>query len=188
MSVFETLNKIDVSSRTEKKGDLTYLSWSWAWGELCKAYPDATFTIYHNKDGLNYFTDGKTAWVEVGVTVEGKEVIEHLYVMDYRNNPVTMEKLTSKDVNTALKRCLTKAIALHGLGLFVYQGEDTPTMDAKEIAKNKTEVLKLAKQKGKQHIYKTDGVVNTGGVKPYHQLSVDEWELILTTLRELPDA
>ena len=70
-SVFETLNKINVNDKTEKKNGLTYLSWAWAWGEVKKAYPEAFYTIYENEKGWNYFTDEKTCWVKTGVTIEG---------------------------------------------------------------------------------------------------------------------
>ena len=82
---FVTLNNINVNDKTEKKNGLTYLSWAWAWGEVKKLFPDATYTIYENADGLFYHTDGKTCWVKTGVTVSGVEHIEYLPVMDFRN-------------------------------------------------------------------------------------------------------
>ena len=126
MSVFETLNKINVNDKTEKKNGLTYLSWAWAWGEAKKQYPEASYTIYENNDGWNYFTDGKTCWVKTGVTIEGLEHIEYLPVMDYRNKSITVDNVTSFDVNKAIQRSLTKALARHGLGLYIYAGEDLP--------------------------------------------------------------
>lgn len=123
---FVTLNNINVNGKTEKKNGLTYLSWAWAWGEVKKLHPDATYTIYENKDGWNYHTDGRTCWVKTGVTVEGIEHIEYLPVMDLRNNSIPAEKVTSFDVNKAIQRSLTKAVARHGLGLYVYAGEDLP--------------------------------------------------------------
>lgn len=130
MSAFEKLNSINVNGHTEKKNGLTYLSWAWAWGELLKAYPDSTYTIYENKDGWNYHTDGRTAWVKTGVTVEGKEYIEMLPVMDFKNRSIPLEQITSFDVNKAIQRSLTKAVARHGLGLYIYAGEDLPETDA----------------------------------------------------------
>ena len=82
---FAKLNNLNVSGHTEKKNNLTYLSWAWAWGELKKLYPDATYTVYENAQGWNYHTDGKTAWVKTGVTVQGLEHIEYLPVMDFKN-------------------------------------------------------------------------------------------------------
>lgn len=123
---FVTLNNINVNDKTEKKNGLTYLSWAWAWGEIKKLYPDSTYTIYENADGLFYHTDGKTCWVKTGVTVNGIEHIEYLPVMDFRNASIPVEKVTSFDVNKAIQRSLTKAVARHGLGLYVYAGEDLP--------------------------------------------------------------
>ena len=125
-SVFETLSAVNCNEHTEKKNGLTYLSWAWAWAEVKKRYPDASYTIYENKDGLLYHTDGKTAWVKTGVTIEGLELIEYLPVMDYKNASIPVERLTSFDVNKAVQRSLTKACARHGLGLYIYAGEDLP--------------------------------------------------------------
>lgn len=125
-SVFETLNAVNCNEHTEKKNGLTYLSWAWAWAEVKKAYPNATYTIYESTNGWNYFTDGKTCWVKTGVTIEGLEHIEYLPVMDFRNNSIPADKVTSFDVNKAIQRSLTKACARHGLGLYIYAGEDLP--------------------------------------------------------------
>ena len=125
-SVYEVLSKINVNDKAEKKNGLTYLSWAWAWGVLKENFPNATYTIYENKDGWNYFTDGRTAWVKTGVTVEGVEHIEELPVMDFRNKSIPLEQLTSFDVNKSIQRSLTKAISRHGLGLYIYAGEDLP--------------------------------------------------------------
>lgn len=126
MTVFETLNGVNVNGHTEKKNGLTYLSWAWAWGELLKRYPDSTYTVYENRDGWNYHTDGKTCWVKTGVTVDGKEYIEMLPVMDFKNRSIPADAVTSFDVNKAIQRSLTKAVARHGLGLYIYAGEDLP--------------------------------------------------------------
>ena len=143
MSVFETLNAVNVNGHTEKKNGLTYLSWAWAWGELLKRYPKSTYTIYENKDGLNYHTDGRTCWVKTGVTVEGKEYIEYLPVMDFKNRSINADMVTSFDVNKAIQRSLTKAVARHGLGLYIYAGEDLPEGEAEEAAqKADAEALK----------------------------------------------
>lgn len=123
---FTALNNINVNDKTEKKNGLTYLSWAWAWGEVKKLHPDATYTIYENADGWNYHTDGRTCWVKTGVTVNGVEHIEYLPVMDFRNASISAEKVTSFDVNKAIQRSLTKAVARHGLGLYIYAGEDLP--------------------------------------------------------------
>lgn len=129
---FLTLNNINVNEHTEKKNNLTYLSWAWAWAEVKKAFPDAAYTIYENADGWFYHTDGRTAWVKTGVTINGIEHIEYLPVMDFKNKSIPLENLTSFDVNKAIQRSLTKACARHGLGLYIYAGEDLPEGEAKE--------------------------------------------------------
>jgi len=131
-SVFETLNKIDVGKHIEKKNGLSYLSWAWAWQVLKENYPDAQYKVYEDTSGCNYFTDGRTGWVKTGVIVEGLEHIEYLPIMDYNNKSIPLEKITSFDVNKAIQRSLTKAVARHGLGLYVYAGEDLPEEDKNE--------------------------------------------------------
>lgn len=123
---FIELNSINVSDKTEKKNGLTYLSWAWAWGEVKKQFPNATYTVYENEQGWNYFTDGRTGWVKTGATVNDIEHIEYLPIMDYRNKSIPLEQITSFDVNKTIQRSLTKALARHGLGLYIYAGEDLP--------------------------------------------------------------
>ena len=128
-SVFQVLNAINCNEHTEEKNGLTYLSWAWAWSKVKEAYPNAFYTIYESEGGRPYFTDGRTCWVKTGVTIEGLEHIEYLPVMDFRNQSITAEKITSTDMNKAIQRSLTKACARHGLGLYIYAGEDLPESD-----------------------------------------------------------
>lgn len=133
-SIFETLNAVNVNDNTEQKNGLTYLSWAWAWAEVKKVVPDARYTIYERETEygpVNYFTDGKTCWVKTGVTLDGLEHIEELPVMDFKNRSILLDNVTSMDVNKAIQRSLTKACARHGLGLYIYAGEDLPE-DEKE--------------------------------------------------------
>ncbi len=125
-SVFATLNAVNCNQHTEKKGNLTYLSWAWAWQMVKSHFPDATYTIYETPEGWNFFTDGRTCWVKTGVTIQGLEHIEYLPVMDARNQSIPIEGIRSTDVNRAIQRSLTKACARHGLGLYIYAGEDLP--------------------------------------------------------------
>ena len=128
-SAFEILNAINVNDHTEKKNGLTYLSWAWAWGELKKRFPDANYIIYERDTQFGpvpYFTDGKTCWVKTGVFVNGLEHVEMLPIMDYKNRSIPLDHITSTDVNKAIQRSLTKAVARHGLGLYIYAGEDLP--------------------------------------------------------------
>ena len=138
LSVFAQLSTIDCKGHIESKPTtggktLSYLSWAWAWQILKEKFPTATYTIYENKDGLNYHTDGNTCWVKTGVTVEGIEHIEYLPVMDFRNASIPLSKVTSYDVNKSIQRSLTKAVARHGLGLYIYAGEDIPDPHDEEL-------------------------------------------------------
>lgn len=147
-SVFSVLNNINVQDHVEVKDTgrvkLSYLSWAWAWAEVKKHYPGATYRIYENADGWNYHTDGRTCWVKTGVEIEGIEHIEYLPVMDNRNNSIPAEKVTSFDVNKAIQRSLTKAAARHGLGLYIYAGEDLP--ESEKIEKERRAEAEKADQ------------------------------------------
>lgn len=133
-SVFETLSAVNVSDKIEKKGNLSYLSWSYAWGEVKKRYPSAQYKVYERDTQqygpINYFTDGMTCYVKVSVTIEGLEHVEMLPVMDYKNQAVPLAKFNSCLVNKSIQRAVTKACARHGLGLYVYAGEDLPECES----------------------------------------------------------
>lgn len=135
-SVFEKLNNIDVSSKIKTKNNLRYLPWCSAWAEVKKIDPDASFRIIHQimDEGGNtrfWHDDGKTGWVEVGVTVNENEIVEVLAIMDFKNKSMPADQITSVDANKSLKRCLVKAIAMHGLGLYIYEGEEVPEESSK---------------------------------------------------------
>ena len=149
-SVFGVLNAINCNGHTEKKNGLTYLAWAWAWQMVKENYPTATYTIYENADGMNYHTDGRTCWVKTGVTIEGLEHIEYLPVMDYRNASIPKDKVTSMDVNKAIQRSLTKACARHGLGLYIYAGEDLPSGEAEKMSADDEADFELACQRMKE--------------------------------------
>lgn len=146
-SVFETLSAINVNDKKKAKNKLDYLSWAWAWAEVKKVYPEAEAKVYENSEGWNYHTDGRTAWVKVGVTIEGLEHIEYLPVMNFKNESIPLGNVTSMNVNKAIQRGLVKAIARHGLGLYIYAGEDLPdlTEEQKELEAQKEE-LRLQKR------------------------------------------
>lgn len=149
---FNVLNAINVNGKTEKKNGLTYLSWAWAWAEVKKAFPDATYTVYERDTDygpVNYFTDGRTCWVKTGVTINGIEHIEELPVMDFKNKSIPLDNVNSMDVNKAIQRSLTKACARHGLGLYIYAGEDLPEdeTDAKPVRKEKPAETVIPTQK-----------------------------------------
>lgn len=171
-SIFSVLNNVNVNNHTEQKNGLTYVSWAWAWAEVKKAFPNAIYTIYERETEwgpVNYFTDGRTCWVKTGVTIEGLEHIEELPVMDFKNKAIPYETVTSTDVNKTIQRSLTKACARHGLGLYIYAGEDLPEEEAKEQKKTtEEETIKELKD-----LYKKAGgkdfdkwVEQCGGITP----------------------
>ena len=125
------LLKINVNDHTERKGNLTYLSWAWAWAEVLKIDPLAVWTAYET-DGLPvvYLKDD-TAMVRVGVTINGNHKSCVLPVMDNRNRAI--QNPDAFAINTAIMRCLAKAIAMHGLGLYIYAGEDLPESEKPEL-------------------------------------------------------
>lgn len=150
-SVFDILNAVDVSTKIKTKNGLSYLSWASAWAEVKKKYTDATYKIYPQvmDEGGNtryWHDDGRTGWVEVGVTVNGQEIVETLAIMDFKNKSIPADQITSVDANKSLKRCLVKACALHGLGLYIYEGEDLPEETSKTI-ELKEKIKELAAKK-----------------------------------------
>lgn len=122
---FESLAKVNVKDKVEKKGNFDYLSWANAWALVKLRHPHAQRKVYEDQSsGLNFFTDGRTAYVKVGITINEIEHIDYLPIMDFRNNSILIDKITSMDVNTAIQRSTAKAIAMHGLGLSLWVGED----------------------------------------------------------------
>lgn len=211
--IFNTLFQVDVSKHIEKKNGLDYLSWAWAWAEVKKLYPRSFYTIYETQEGRNYFDDGRTCWVKTGVTVVDDdyslEHIEELPVMDFKNASIPKEKVTSFDVNKAIQRSLTKACARHGLGLFVYAGEDLPEEiknqkeeEAKqaEVAKKKAsqeladlrqQVIEAATQKIKEEaipqeaVYQVIKDLNNGNKNPNSIKSVSVMKKVLAAIQEM---
>ena len=128
-AVWKTLSSIDVSDKTEKKGNLTYLSWAWAWGKLMENFPQATYTFTEweypdgtYKDVLVY--DDGTCSVECEVKIEELSRKMWLPVMDYRNNAIPNP--SARQISDTKMRCLVKCLAMFGLGHYIYAGEDLP--------------------------------------------------------------
>jgi Protein of unknown function (DUF1071) len=143
ISIEHILLKLNVNDHTEKKRDLTYLSWAWAWQEALKIDASATFApkMYPSPSGAGlvpYIAINDTAMVEVEVTLGGRTRSCMLPVMDHRNQAIS--EPNAFQVNTAIMRCMTKCLALFGLGLYIYAGEDLPedTEDAKPTTKEVT--------------------------------------------------
>lgn len=158
---FKQLYDIDVRAKTKSKNGLQYLSWAACWSEVKKMFPDATFKIYEQfikitetVEGKSiereierpWFDDGNTGWVKTGVTINGIEHIEELPIMDFKNKSIVASNITSSDANKAIQRSLTKACARHGLGLYIYEGEDLPE-ETKEVSSLQSEIMDIIKKK-----------------------------------------
>lgn len=166
-SIFNKLNSINVNDKTENKNGLTYLSWAWAWGEFKKVYPEATYTIKRNEQGLPYIYDENLGYM-VFTEVKVGDLVHEMWlpVMDNANKSMkdkpykyqtkeykygkltgnivekTVEPATMFDINKTIMRCLTKNLAMFGLGLYIYAGEDLPEdtqLDETEIIDEKFE-------------------------------------------------
>ncbi|MCK5609407.1 DUF1071 domain-containing protein [Candidatus Pacearchaeota archaeon] len=140
-NTWEKLSQINVNEHVKSKGGLSYLSWAWAWGVAKKACPDATYKVI-NFDGKPYHWDEHLGYmVQTEVTIDSETIPMHLFVMDHANKAQkhvdykykprsgtekTCVAATMFDVNTAIMRCLTKNLAMFGLGHYIYAGEDLP--------------------------------------------------------------
>lgn len=127
---FSELYAINVSEHVEKKGRFSYLSWPYAVAELRKRHPDAVWTVVKT-NGVPYIETSAGVFVEVAVTVNGVTLSQIHPVLNGQNKPIASP--TAFDINTSIQRCLVKAIALHGLGLYIYAGEDLPDVEVQNI-------------------------------------------------------
>ena len=149
MSLYEKLSKVNVNENKKQKGSFDYLSWSWAVTELLKVCPTATWEVceYQNEDGLTvpYMTTNAGTFVKVSVTCD--EIVRSQVhpVTDNRNQPI--KQPTCKDIGNSIQRCLAKAIALHGLGLYIFAGEDLPEPDALN-SEQRAELLEIVGKVG----------------------------------------
>lgn len=152
LSIFTDLNTLDLKGKTDEKMGLTYLNWAWAWSILKQRYPNVKQKIYthtlkftetnkimqegvekttviEHEEEVNYFSDGKTCYVKVGVDIDGHEEVVTLPVMNMKNLSIPVSAVTSVDVNRAQQRAFVKAAAMHGLGLYIYAGEKEPNTE-----------------------------------------------------------
>ena len=184
-SVFETLFEINVNKQIEKKNGLNYLAWAYAWSEAKKLYPNANYKVYETAEGCIYHTDGRTCWVKTGVTIENLEHIEYLPVMDYKNKSILLENITSFDVNKAIQRSLTKALARHGLGLYVYAGEDLPEAEVEKITPREAKILKniIFDMDEPEKLYQ--GILAKYNIKSFKELTIKQRVEILQGLNSM---
>lgn len=145
---FNNLSQVDVNHKIEKKNGASYLSWSWAWGELLKQYPDATYEIVRYENNLPYVYDDATGYmVSTKMTIEGitremwlpvmntlnKAMKKSPYTYKTKNGDREVEAATMFDINKTIMRCLVKNIAMFGLGLYIFSGEDIPESLPEEV-------------------------------------------------------
>jgi hypothetical protein len=165
-NIWKTLSAVDCNDKTEKKGNLTYLSWAWAWGIVQDHFPDSEylFAQFDHPSGLTtdamYYPDG-TASVHVTVTIEGIDRRMWLPVMDYKNKAI--DSPSSRDISDAKMRCLTKCLAMFGLGHYIYAGEDIPSESSgNSVAPKSTPKAKATKANGASA--KPNGKIKDHGV------------------------
>ena len=145
--MFQTLSELDLTSAHKQKNNLTYLPWANAWTAVKTKFPDATYSVVKNSDGWLYHTDGRTCWVETSVTINGETQHETLAVMNYKNQAIPLTDVTSTDVGKSIKRCLVKNLALFGLDLNLWVGEEVS-----EAAKRKKSAEEEAAAKAAEEI------------------------------------
>jgi hypothetical protein len=149
MSTFKELSKIDVSKHLEEKQGLSYLQWMACWALIKEYDPSATYEVM-TCCGVPYFCDNTEvgAFVGVRITVKGVDLTEYLPVLDYRNKAIAGAALNTFDINSAIKRCLVKCAAMHGLGAQVYiDGNGTALDLSKGLTKKKTQTKAAPKSK-----------------------------------------
>ncbi len=201
-SVFETLFEINVNDHIEKKKDLTYLSWPYAWAEVKKKYPNANYKIHlFGEKQLPYVFDESTGYmVFTSVTIENLTHTMWLPVMDSANKTmksksytyntkfkkdIIVEAATMFDVNKTIMRCLVKNLAMFGLGLYIYSGEDLPEIETEKISIKDANILKniILKLDDGEKIYTM--ILNRYGVKSFKDLTQKQRSDILVGLQEI---
>ena len=200
MEHFNKLFQLDVNEHVEKKNNLSYLTWAWAWAEVKKIYPDASYTIKTFENGLPYVYDPNTGYmVFTTVTIEGLTHEMWLPVMDGANKAMKAEAYTYTtkygekdvepasmfDINKTIMRCLVKNLAMFGLGLYIYAGEDLPEdlTPAQPISESEATTLEsmLKKRFDDETITKT--LKGTYGVNSVKELTAKQYTEIVNSLR-----
>ena len=201
MEHFNKLFQLDVNEHVEKKNNLSYLTWAWAWAEVKKIYPDASYTIKTFENGLPYVYDPNTGYmVFTTVTIEGLTHEMWLPVMDGANKAMKAEAYTYTtkygekdvepasmfDINKTIMRCLVKNLAMFGLGLYIYAGEDLPEdlTPPQPISESEAVTLEsmLKKRFDDETIAKT--LKGTYGVNSVKELTAKQYTEIVNSLRD----
>lgn len=198
---FEEINRLDVSEHVEKKMNLSYLSWAWAWQEMKKIDENAEVIVHEFPEFVAvgdtvqtvykpYMNDNGGAWVKVSVTLNNRTETEWLPVMDHRNKAMTNPDAMS--VNKNIKRCFVKALALHGLGLYIYAGEDLPEAEpVKKVTATQAKALEAAIEDVAKDADKTPSEMKALIFKKQNvrgnvtDLNEDQYGLMLNYIRDL---
>lgn len=189
-NAFARLNQINVSAHLEKKGEFSYLSWPYAVAQLRLADPTAFWEV-RRFDGIPYLKTETGYFVEVLVTVQGVSLSQIHPVLDGRNRPIF--EPTSFDINTSIQRCLVKAIALHGLGLYVYAGEDLPNGEEPPKAKvtpiTSVKTITVGQQRYLQRLLQEAGweeprLLDYFGIAAVGDLPMSEFDRALAALKQ----
>lgn len=189
LTKFQELLEKDVSKHTEKKNGLTYLSWTYAWAQFKQEFPEATYTIRH-WDGCPYWYNESLGYmVETSINTGTEELSMWLPVMDGANRAMkaqpytyktksgekTVESATMFDINTAIMRCLVKNIAMFGLGLYIYAGEDVPELSETTLDNQKAEAeakkIAIMKEKIKIMLDAIDPTVDTSAFAHFEEVN-----------------
>ena len=199
--VFETLFSVNVNEHTEKKQsggtELTYLSWPFAWAEVKRRYPDAHYEI-EKFNGIPYICDPQTGYmVFTNVTIDGVTHEMWLPVMDGANHAMKTEPYTVKtkfkevpvnaatmmDINKAIMRCLVKNLAMFGMGLYIYAGEDLPVPETEAVQDRKTELIEDIKRTMIEKGY----TVSQKARKQLQEMEIGALEAYMESLKKMPD-
>lgn len=201
-SIFETLFEINVNDHIEKKKDLTYLSWPYAWAEVKKKFPNATYKIHlFGEKQLPYvFDEGVGYMVFTSVTIDSLTHTMWLPVMDSANKAmksegynydtrykkdIPVEPATMFDVNKTIMRCLVKNLAMFGLGLYIYSGEDLPEIETEKITAKDASVLKSVVKSFNEPDKLYAALLNRYNVKSFKELTVKQRVEILEGLNQM---
>jgi hypothetical protein len=174
MSKFKDLLSVNVNEKTEKKGQFTYLSWAFAWAEFKKAYPDATYKIFSDENN-NPYTKSECGYMcYTEVTADGLTYQMWLPVMNYKNQ--AMDNPTVMDINKTIMRCLVKNLAMFGLGLYIYAGEDLPEEQLPKLRYKNNEIAQNAVKQWKENGVPFIDVVQRLNGK--YEISDSDYELL----------
>jgi len=208
-NVFEKLSKINVNDKTENKNGLTYLSWAWAWQEFKKVYPEATYIIKRNEQGLPYIYDENLGYM-VFTEVKVGDLVHEMWlpVMDNANKSMkdkpytyqvkeyqygkwtgkmvdkTVEPATMFDVNKAIMRCLTKNLAMFGLGIYIYAGEDLPEEESiPTINKEQENILRDIIKQEELENEEVIQILEANGYKKLSEIKLNDYVKITNQIK-----